>query len=317
MKSSATLLASLAAASLAAAQPPRIIDLGDGSKVEIDNGRVKVTGNSASGGSISTSSTSRITIDGNTITTVTSERNGQRTTRTIVTDKNGRVTIDGAEPPASPDQPDNAHPPDDSPDKGGWLGVHSVPLPDALRDQLDIPPDKGILIEFVAANGPAANAGLQPNDIILSLNNKPVSDVADFKARLKSLPEGSAISMDCLRKGKPLPIKATLGTRPPEPAPGSPPDVNPDDAQFHSPGSSSSSNSSNSSSSSSSSGSRRRTVVVEKDGTTRVLEDDQASDADAFDLLLSNPDVPESTKNQIRRAREEIQRLSKEPNTKR
>ena len=296
------ILALFAGSSLAAAQPPRIIDLGDGSKVEIDNGRVKVTGNSTSGGSISTSSSSRTDSNGNTITTVTSEHNGQRTTRTIVTDKNGRVTIDGTEPPASPDQPDNASPPDASPDKGGWLGVHSVPLPDALRDQLDIPPDKGILIEFVAANGPAANAGLQPNDIILSLNNKPVSDVADFKARLISLPAGTSISMDCLRKGKSLPIKATLGSRPPEPAPDSPPDANPADDQFHSPGSSNSSSSS--SESSSSSGSRRRTVVVEKDGTTRVFEDDQASDSDAFDLLLSNPDVPESTKNQIRRARE-------------
>ena len=177
------ILALFAGSSLAAlAQPPRIIDLGDGSKVEIDNGRVKVTGNSTSGGSISTSSSSRTDSNGNTITTVTSEHTGQRTTRTIVTEKNGRVTIDGTEPPASPDQPDNASPPDASPDKGGWLGVHSVPLPDALRDQLDIPPDKGILIEFVAANGPAANAGLHPNDIILSLNNKPVSDVADFKA---------------------------------------------------------------------------------------------------------------------------------------
>ena len=307
------ILASLAAASLAAAQSPRTIDLGDGSKVEIDNGNIKITGNSTSGGNISTSSFSRTDSNGNTITTVTSERNGQRTTRTIVTDKNGRVTIDGAEPPASPDQPDNAPPPDASQDQGGWLGVHTVPLHDALRDQLDIPQDKGILIEFVAANGPAAKAGLQPNDIILSLNNKPVSDVADFKARLKSLPKGTSISMDCLRKGKTLPIKATLASRPPEPAPGAPPDANPNDAHFHSPGSSNSSNSS----SSSSSGSRRRTVVVEKDGTTRVIEDDHASDADAFDLLLSNPDVPESTKNQIRRAREEIQRLSKQPNPKR
>ena len=307
------ILASLAAASLAAAQSPRTIDLGDGSKVEIDNGNIKITGNSTSGGNISTSSSSRTDSNGNTITTVTSERNGQRTTRTIVTDKNGRVTIDGAEPPASPDQPDNAPPPDASPDQGGWLGVHTVPLHDALRDQLDIPQDKGILIEFVAANGPAAKAGLQPNDIILSLNNKPVSDVADFKARLKSLPKGTSISMDCLRKGKTLPIKATLASRPPEPAPGAPPDANPNDAHFHSPGSSNSSNSS----SSSSSGSRRRTVVVEKDGTTRVIEDDHASASDAFDLLLSNPDVPESTKNQIRRAREEIQRLSKQPNPKR
>ena len=309
------ILALFAGSSLAAlAQPPRIIDLGDGSKVEIDNGRVKVTGNSTSGGSISTSSSSRTDSNGNTITTVTSEHNGQRTTRTIVTDKNGRVTIDGAEPPASPDQPDNAPTPDGAPDQGGWLGVHSVPLPDALRDQLDIPPDKGILIEFVAANGPAANAGLHPNDIILSLNNKPVSDVADFKARLKSLPAGTSISMDCLRKGKSLPIKATLGSRPPEPAPGNPPDTNPADDQFHSPGTS---NSSSSSSGSSSSGSRRRTVVIEKDGTTRVLEDDQASDSDAFDLLLSNPDVPESTKNQIRRAREEMQRLTKPTDSKR
>ena len=121
--------------------------------------------------------------------------------------------------------------------------------------------------------------------------------------------------MDCLRKGKSLPIKATLGSRPPEPAPDSPPDANPADDQFHSPGTSNSSSSA--SGSSSSSGSLRRTVVIEKDGTTRVLEDDQASDSDAFDLLLSNPDVPESTKNQIRRAREEMQRLTKPTDSKR
>jgi hypothetical protein len=50
-------------------------------------------------------------------------------------------------------------------------------------------------------------------------------------------------------------------------------------------------------------------VVVESDGSTRVVESD---DGDAFDLLLDDPNVPESIKEQIRKAREELRKAQRD-----
>ncbi|MCK0510097.1 DegQ family serine endoprotease [Aromatoleum buckelii] len=66
-------------------------------------------------------------------------------------------------------------------DAGGKLGLVIRPLTAEEAAQLDV--QGGIVIE--RATGPAQRAGLQRGDVILSLNNQPVSDVASFRTMIE------------------------------------------------------------------------------------------------------------------------------------
>jgi hypothetical protein len=280
---------------------PQVLDLGNGSKVEIKDGQVSVQSSGDSTGGLpatpggatdattsSTSSATSITrtdAGGGSVTTITTDRNGQRATRTITVDKDGRVTVsDPGQAPAVPSAA--AHPATAPAPTGGWLGVHSVQVSEPLRAQIDIPEDQGIVLEFVAVGGPAEAAGMRANDIVLSLDGAPVKSVEEFRTRLGQTKPGQKVTVEYLRKGKTATAIATLGQRPPEAAP---------DAKVagetgrllrqREP---------------SAQGSRRG-IVIDGRGEARVIENQ-----DPFDLLLNDPNVPESMKVHLRESRDRM-----------
>jgi len=59
-----------------------------------------------------------------------------------------------------------------------WIGVSVSPVEPALRSHLQLPADQGLVATEVVADGPAAKAGLKVNDILLTLNGKPLKDQA-------------------------------------------------------------------------------------------------------------------------------------------
>jgi serine protease Do len=60
----------------------------------------------------------------------------------------------------------------------------------------------GVVISQLGS-GAAADAGLRPNDVIISLQNKPVSSAAKFVEQVKDLPIGKAIPIGINRRGQP------------------------------------------------------------------------------------------------------------------
>jgi len=89
------------------------------------------------------------------------------------------------------------------------FGATLTPVEDAFRAQVQIPPGKGLAVGAVDEGGPCAQVGVQPNDIILSLGEKPIAKVADLTEGLKALGEGSG-ELKVLRAGKTI----TLSVRP-------------------------------------------------------------------------------------------------------
>lgn len=68
----------------------------------------------------------------------------------------------------------------------------------------------GVLISRVQKDGPAEKAGLKAEDIITSMNGKPVKDGEDLVGRVSETPVGSAVNLTVDRDGKRMEFKVTI-----------------------------------------------------------------------------------------------------------
>ncbi len=71
----------------------------------------------------------------------------------------------------------------------------------------------GVLVETVAPGGPADKAGIKPEDVIISLNGKPIKDGEELVARVSELPVGTDSNLTVDRAGKKMDFKVTIGDR--------------------------------------------------------------------------------------------------------
>lgn len=94
-----------------------------------------------------------------------------------------------------------------------WLGVVSEPVPDALRAQLNLRENEGLLVEDVAPDSPAAAAKIQRYDIVLKAGGKALGRVDDLIAALDAA-KGKKLPLEILRKGKPVTVEVTPAKRP-------------------------------------------------------------------------------------------------------
>ena len=59
----------------------------------------------------------------------------------------------------------------------GWLGVRIQAVTDEIAESLGLDKAHGALVASVNDNGPAQVAGIQPGDVVLSFDGKPVADM--------------------------------------------------------------------------------------------------------------------------------------------
>jgi membrane-associated protease RseP (regulator of RpoE activity) len=57
-----------------------------------------------------------------------------------------------------------------------WIGIEVAAIEPALRSQLQIPSDHGVLVNNVIGGSPAEKAGFKIHDILLKIGGKPLSD---------------------------------------------------------------------------------------------------------------------------------------------
>jgi len=60
----------------------------------------------------------------------------------------------------------------------------------------------GVLVSVVTPNGPAAKAGLQPGDVITSVDGAPVKDGDELVAIISNKKPGSSVKLGYVRNGK-------------------------------------------------------------------------------------------------------------------
>ena len=95
----------------------------------------------------------------------------------------------------------------------GWIGVEPQDLTQELAESFGVPPGSGVVITGVLQNGPAAQAGMRPGDVVTHLADKPVGNVTQLLSAVAALVPGTPSTLDIIRKDGPLKLKITPGKR--------------------------------------------------------------------------------------------------------
>jgi serine protease Do len=84
----------------------------------------------------------------------------------------------------------------------GRIGVTIQDVNAQLAESFGLDRPRGALVSSVEKDGPAAKAGLQPGDVILGVNGKPIERYGELSGTIASMKPGSEASLDVWRGGK-------------------------------------------------------------------------------------------------------------------
>ncbi|MEM1345686.1 MAG: DegQ family serine endoprotease [Pseudomonadota bacterium] len=93
----------------------------------------------------------------------------------------------------------------------GWLGVRIQEVSDDIAETLDLSEASGALVASVTADGPAEDGGIEPGDVILRFDGKPVQTMRDLPRMVAETPVGKTVRVVVFRKGKTQTVRVTLG----------------------------------------------------------------------------------------------------------
>jgi serine protease Do len=92
----------------------------------------------------------------------------------------------------------------------GRIGLQVQELTVELANSFGLKEPRGALVAAVQKGGPADKAGIQPGDVILSLNGKLVEDSADLARVIGSAKPGSTVAAEVWRKGARTSVKLVV-----------------------------------------------------------------------------------------------------------
>lgn len=95
----------------------------------------------------------------------------------------------------------------------GWIGVEPQELSPELAESFGIPAGSGVIITGVLQNGPAAQAGIRPGDVITKVAGRDVGTVAQLLSAVAALPPGAPATMDVVRRDGKTQLTVTPGRR--------------------------------------------------------------------------------------------------------
>lgn len=103
----------------------------------------------------------------------------------------------------------------------GWIGVEPQEITPELAEIFGVQERTGTLIAAVVRDGPADRAGVKPGDILVKVNDTPVTDQTSMMNLIAQLTPNKKAKLTFLRTGKTLTLDVLIGTRrPPTVTPG-------------------------------------------------------------------------------------------------
>ncbi|MGV3345797.1 outer membrane-stress sensor serine endopeptidase DegS [Enterobacteriaceae bacterium LUAb1] len=92
----------------------------------------------------------------------------------------------------------------------GYIGITGREIPRLHVQNTSVDRLQGIIINEVAAGGPAAKAGIQINDVILNVNGKPAISALETMDQVAEIRPGSVITIVVLRHNQRLTLPVTI-----------------------------------------------------------------------------------------------------------
>ncbi len=96
----------------------------------------------------------------------------------------------------------------------GWIGVSIQPVTADIADSLGLKEAKGALIDEPQDGGPAAQAGLKSQDVIVSVNDHDIKDGRDLARTIAAVKPGEQIKISYIRNGDVRSIDLNVGRYP-------------------------------------------------------------------------------------------------------
>ncbi len=97
----------------------------------------------------------------------------------------------------------------------GYVGVSLSELTPDLAQAFGLPSgSKGALIQQVMPKTPGEKAGLEPGDVVTSLDGKPIESSSALSRAVALVPPGKSLKLGLVRKGSQKTVSVTVGQRP-------------------------------------------------------------------------------------------------------
>ena len=92
-----------------------------------------------------------------------------------------------------------------------FMGISYQAISPDIAANYNLPVQWGVYVTKVAADSPASKAGLQADDIIISLNNVKMDETHNYLNVLYTYKPGDQVALGVMRDGKEITIQITLG----------------------------------------------------------------------------------------------------------
>ena len=98
----------------------------------------------------------------------------------------------------------------------GYMGAVIQNVTPEIADSLGMAGKKGAIVSELTPGGPADRAGLQPGDVVLGIDNKPVTSSTELTRLVGEHHTGEVMHLQVLRNGHPVVVDVRSGVRPSE-----------------------------------------------------------------------------------------------------
>jgi serine protease Do len=93
----------------------------------------------------------------------------------------------------------------------GWIGVQIQDVTADLAENLGLTAGRGALVAEPQPGSPAARAGIESGDVIVSVNGKEARDSRELARAISGLPPGTTATLVVVRRGQEKSFNVTLG----------------------------------------------------------------------------------------------------------